>query len=1024
MEHGIVLRSIYKTMIKQTRTMKKILKMLVMTSVVMVTMFFVSLPTSASGDYVVSDIATNGTITVVNSYSTFDEAKTVMLTYPNGIVTHSASLSPSKIIAMTRGVAVSYSFRYGTLSDTGYTTYTTMTITQYETTSGTQKTTYIPSHYDMQYLGTTSYNSSTGNGRVYVIISGFKGYADLQQVDLVPMVYIENNLPITLGGNTFNPSYETPFVLSSPKQVQFVVSGNELIFKRWSFYNGDLRNNVAIGIKADWMVDGATYYSYDFNNFYTDRLCTNLAGTYYNYYQYLPLRSKTNITAAQLNAYLATKKSTGVMLNAGNLFLNAEDTYGANALLVYAIACQESSYGTSSFAVERYNLFGINAVDSDPSQAYTFTTVEACIDDMTGWFLRGYMNINDTRFFGSNLGDKGSGFNVKYASDPYWGVQIAAIAYSIDKSANLVDYNYYSVGVINEYNVAVKSAANSSSSTWYTSAYGATYQNNFTVILNRLVNGYYEVPTTNPIVDDTVFTLGGVRQAYDFLESLGYIEQSKITVLSNSVYNASSLPSPITLTLYPEYITSGKVLHLNDFSFDANGLDISGYGFNKGVATRSLANVSHTLVFKNTTTSEEVTFTLGDGALDSTLDTTYATKDLSFVGSTFSSSNIDLSTLANGEYEVLIRTTYSSYLDAYDTNIDLASVPDVSAITPSLVFSETDNKLYLTVSNEIEGELTASINVFDWGTGENSNKLFIQGIAAIKGVDHNEKNRVTHKLVLKNISDSTEYEFILDTYSGDELGTYNIELLDDHSYYYAWYSGYVDISLVPVGNYQARIETEIISSDGYTTYYASMTLKNSIVGNIPSLKTVDGNVVRISKNGRSLSRYEISIIDGLDELYTAISKPTSRITYTEVNSLTINNGAMNLQGIMYLYSIDQDMEQMPEYKLYLVSNGAVAMQTNLTTTDGAYNITSSVNSGNDYTYSWYEGSDIDLSLLANGTYDILISETCDTYFEVINLYDKFMRYTSTVEYNGRSYAINTNTTNYYRLTLTISDVTE
>lgn len=995
-----------------------------MTSVMVVTLFLVSLPTRASGDYIVSDIATNGTITVVNSYSTYDEAKTVMLTYPNGIITHSASLSPSKIIAMTRGVAVSYSFRYGSLSDSGYTTQQTMTITQNATAVTNEKSTYIASHYDMQYLCTSSYNATTGNGRVYVIISGFKGYADLQQLDLVPMVYIENNLPITLGGNTFNPSYETPFVLTSPKQVQFVVSGNELIFKRWSFYNGDLRNNMAIGVKADWMVDGATYYSYDFNNFYTDRLCTNLAGTYYNYYQYLPLRSKTNITAAQFNAYLATKKSTGVMLNAGNLFLNAEDTYGANALLVYALACQESSYGTSTFAVERYNLFGINAIDSDPSQAYTFASVETCIDDMTGWFLRGYMNVNDTRFFGSNLGDKGSGFNVKYASDPYWGVQISAIAYSIDKSANLVDYNYYSVGVINEYNVAVKSQANSTSSTWYNSAYGATYQNNFTVILNTLVNGFYEVPTTNPIVDDTVFTLGGVRQGYDFLESLGYIDQSKITVLSSSVYNDSSLPSPITLTLYPEYITTGNILNISNFTFDADGLDISGYGFNKGVATRSLASVNHILVFKNTTTDEEVTFTLGDGALDSTLDTTYATKDLSFVGATFNSSNIDLSTLANGEYEVLIRTTYSSYLDAYDTNINLTSIPDVSAITPSLVFSEKDNKLYLTVSNEIEKPFVGGVVSFQWGQDENADKLFIQGVAALKGVDHNDRSKVSQVLTLTNISSQTEYEYNLTTYSYDELGKYIISFGDEYNYHYVWYSDYIDITTLPIGDYLAKIRVEVESADGFTTYYGSKQLMNTLNGSIPSIKTISDTTYRIEKNGKYLSRYEISVINGLADEISQVSKPSESLTSMYIYNMSIVDSKLSTSGFMYMYGADHNAEQVPIYKLLIVSAGIVLNESTMTTSVGLYDITSYIRSDKDYSQSWYQGTDIDLSTLSNGTYDLYISESCGEYFDIIQMYDSYNAIASHSVANGKNYDITINTTNYYKLTLTISDVTE
>lgn len=574
---------------RTSNTWRKSTKLIVVLSIILTTLMITFQPISAEGDFVVKDIATNGTMTTINSYSTFNEAHTAMLTHPNGVITHQASKSPTKIIAMTRGVAVSYTFRYGSVSSVDM----TMIIDQFESAVPFQKNTYVPSHYDMQYLQTMSYNSTTGDGRVHVIMSGFDGYANLQQLDLVPMVYLENNLPISLGGSTFNPAYEEVFTLNSPKQVQFVVSGNELIFQRWSFYSGIQRNNVAIGIKADWMTDGATYYSYDFNNFYSDRECKTLVGTYYNYYQYLPLRSKTNITTNQLNEYLASKKDSGLMLNNAQLFVDAQNTYGVNALLLYSLAIQESAYGTSAIALRTNNLFGINAIDSDPSQATTFPSVEACINDMAGWFLREYMDISDFRFFGSHLGSKESGFNVKYASDPYWGVQISAIAYSIDKTYNLVDNNYYSLGVINTYNVPIKAQASATAPTWYTSAYGATYQEDFTVILNKIDNSYYQVPTTNPIENGTLTAdiPENVRRTYDFLGSIGYIEATNVELISDSRYTETTANNPITAVVYPEYITDGKILNVSSFTFDENGLDLAGYGFNKGVAVRSLTDV-------------------------------------------------------------------------------------------------------------------------------------------------------------------------------------------------------------------------------------------------------------------------------------------------------------------------------------------------------------------------------------------------------------------------------------------------
>ena len=52
------------------------------------------------------------------------------------------------------------------------------------------------------------------------------------------------------------------------------------------------------------------------------------------------------------------------------------------------------------------------------------------------------MDLNDYagRYYGGYLGDKASGMNVKYASDPYWGEKAAANYYSFDKKYGLQDY--------------------------------------------------------------------------------------------------------------------------------------------------------------------------------------------------------------------------------------------------------------------------------------------------------------------------------------------------------------------------------------------------------------------------------------------------------------------------------------------------------------------------------------------------------------------------------------------------------
>ena len=55
--------------------------------------------------------------------------------------------------------------------------------------------------------------------------------------------------------------------------------------------------------------------------------------------------------------------------------------------------------------------------------------------------------LDDFRYFGAHVGNKASGMNVKYASDPYWGEKIAGWYYRMDKALGGKDYNYYQLAI-------------------------------------------------------------------------------------------------------------------------------------------------------------------------------------------------------------------------------------------------------------------------------------------------------------------------------------------------------------------------------------------------------------------------------------------------------------------------------------------------------------------------------------------------------------------------------------------------
>ena len=387
---------------------------------------------SCSGNqYEVDVVNDSGYFDMKGCYAGFAEAKAAMKSWGNdAVVRHAESFSPSKIIAMTRGVAYSFPNRNGGV---------TLTI---QGAAGTS--TYMSAYRQLDYWDTQAYYGD-GTGDVYATVTGFDGNVNLRDIDLIPQKFISYNLPIYLGGNDNTSEHSAPFYVR-PRRAYYTVRQNgnyrDLIFVAYSSYaeGGSIPRTVAeiaVGPAASWMTTGASYYSYDDVRYYTDPYYSYLAGTYFNYYQFLPLRTKSNITADKYNGFLASKGygTNSVLWDSGQYFIDAQNTYGVNAVMIFAQACLEAAYGTSYFAKQRYNLFGWNAVDSDPNRASYYSSVAQSINEQMGIQLRnGYLSTrNSFSYYGSFFGNKGSGLSVKYASTPYYGVSIAAIAYSFDK---------------------------------------------------------------------------------------------------------------------------------------------------------------------------------------------------------------------------------------------------------------------------------------------------------------------------------------------------------------------------------------------------------------------------------------------------------------------------------------------------------------------------------------------------------------------------------------------------------------
>lgn len=647
----------------------------------------------ACGDqFEVSYIEDDGSFSKVSCHSSFEEAKAAMKANEDYVVRYGKSYSPSKIVAMNSGLAYTYPGRRNS---------STMNLYQSARNrdSSAYKTTYVSNHYEMTYIDTCGSDvydiAGSGKGYIRVVLNGFEGFTDLEYTDLVPSKFIRKGLTIWLGGrNTYEG--EDPFEVRV-KQNYFELERNgnyiDLVFHYYRAYprSSTDRDCLSYSISIDngenyltaGMVMNTKYYSNDGINFYTDANLKNRAATVYGYYQFLPLRSRTNISDSTLNSFLNSQYSSGsVMKNEGASFISAQNKYGCNALLIYAMACLESAYGTSYYAVNRNNLFGWSAYDDSPGSASSFSSVSACVNEQMGRNLYWFMDYTNSRYFGSCVGNKGTGVNVKYASDPYWGMKIAAIAYSIDKygnnkNGNLSDYNSYAIGF-------VKSNCNDviydAPSSWdpkiyksydnydvlYTGRFGSHYQKDLTVVLLEENGQRYKIQSTNPVSNGSIVTVDGVIK-YDWNASVGYIDKNDVTVL-----NSANIP-----VLEPA-LDHESISMVDAMSLDGTQLSISGIGLITNFNFTDKEKIRQKLHIFDLRDDREV-MTIDCDVIDSD---GYSINDGFDYKWTGFSCSIDLSELEESSYIFRLETTYDnrvalvSLLKSYNDDISLLSSAD------------------------------------------------------------------------------------------------------------------------------------------------------------------------------------------------------------------------------------------------------------------------------------------------------------------------------------------------------------
>ena len=231
--------------------------------------------------------------------------------------------------------------------------------------------------------------SETKDGRLPVKISGLSGY--MNKSDLVAVS----------SDSDFIPHY---------------ASDGNYLYHELSPYT-----SIRVAPHSSSMAIGKKYYSADginFENFTAE-----------NPFLFRDLRKPTNYTAEELDKVYSVMNIKGSRLaGKGAIFKEAEERYQVNALYLIAHSALESAWGRSQIAKDKNNFFGIAAYDTTPyDSAKSFDNVDKGILGAAKWIRQNYIDNGRTY-----LGNKSSGMNVLYASDPYWGEKIASIMMTIN----------------------------------------------------------------------------------------------------------------------------------------------------------------------------------------------------------------------------------------------------------------------------------------------------------------------------------------------------------------------------------------------------------------------------------------------------------------------------------------------------------------------------------------------------------------------------------------------------------------
>lgn len=1076
---------------------------LFLTLLIVVPLFIPSYEVKASSSYSVVMVSNSTNNKTVGTYSSYSEALKVMNSQNSTSTSVASIYKNGKIINSRYAIFQFY-------PNTG-------TVNLYQNASDFTAYTYTnpSSMTDAAFI-------DSNESRVQIMLNGFKGWVDINAGTIIPISLLGSNaVSITASGLRLRSSASTSSssigtitcsnaVFSYTEKTAsggytwykinyngkegwvasgswlYEVSGNSLntyyyrystgnLLHRYAYHNGTsyTDNFTNLGPTPSYLTEGVHYYSFDGGIYLYNSLTSmlddyrdnnysrsiNASNPNYAYYLYLPSKSVSRVTASELDSQITNTSSK--LYGQGKYFKEAEKEYGMNALSAFATAKNESASGTSDIAKNKNNVFGYGASDSCPySCAYSYASVRDSIMDYAKNGLSSYMIASAKYYFGTHSGNKGSGRNVKYASDPLWGEKQASNAFITDKKNNLRDYNANTIGVtkFGKSNVLVYSDS-SGSKVLYTIQNSNSSFKVYNVPMTVLdkVGDYYKV-----YADSTSSSFGYVKKSdLNVSNSQPTINASDKTILLNSSFNYMEGVSAYdnedgNLTSSIKYSGTVDTSKAGVYTVTYTVTDNSNFSFSKDAkitvkgSSNPIINASDKEVSQYTDFNYMEGVSASDDSGDLTGNVTYSeTVDTNSLGTykvTYTVTNkegkstskiINVKVVLN-EKPVIEATDKTVYLNHSFDELEgvKASDREDGDITSSIKVVKNDVKtdtigdyeVTYSVADKAGQEVTKTIKVsviqkelketegisyLDYIKNV-SGKLEIKGYNTILGINNTLDTNISYKVLFENVETGEISEQDATRVTDKSLMTKPIYSFDGKDYTYSWYMLDVDLSALPEGNYKMYI---VSSSEDY---YSKSVISNKLN------KTQDGSFSSSSKNViiRSNYSYDNSPVELVVRNKKLASKNASSY-YNQfdkyVNFEFTTEGKLHLRGMSYSYGANLGtsanvsrkiiFENMETFDTYTKDLGSI--------TDGNYSAILPESDNLDKTRAWYD-KNIDISDIPKGKYVIYITTTSNIT-DIYEFTEKLNRSLDDVkaDIDGKSYSFKINYDRGNRIEMTV-----